>query len=236
MLTPLRLTAGGLAILGGLVLLLLLGRAVVAIWQRFQPLNVWARYAEESSPFRRRRRSWGWVRTVLLLLLVLLLGAASGLLFYLDSAGQAYAPFVPDTVAARVQCATAEAAAGGPVSCALTLMGAGGPFTTTVQGVRWAIEGEALVWDERLEGFGLRSGYRLLRLVGYDEAGRVMVDRTLPAAGGGLGGLFPWLDSRFPFVRALQQEAAGEVSAGTLYELTPARSGFVLKKLEPTQP
>jgi hypothetical protein len=236
MLTPLQLTAWGLVVLGGLLLLLVLGRAITVVWQRLQPLNVWARYSEESSPFRRRRRSWGWVGTLTLLLLGLLLAGAGGGLLALQGAMQVYAPLALDTVAARVQCASAEQAGGGPVSCVLALNGATGPFTTTVQGVRWAIEGEALVWDEGLERFGLRSGYRLVRLVTYDAAGRATIDRSLPAAEGGLGDLFSWLDGRFSFVQALKEKADGEVTAGALYELTISRSGFTLQKLEPAQP
>ncbi len=235
--SPVHATAWGLIALGGVVLLFLLGRLLQSIWRRVQPLNVWVRYAEEASPYRRRRiRNWSWLGTLFLLLLALVLVGAGGGLLWLGNAVQGYQPFSPDTVVARLRCSSMEEGSDEAMTCSMALNTSSGPYTVTVQGARWEIQGETLVWDPALERFGLRSGYRLLHLVMYDAGGRVLASQELPTPAGGLGSFLPWLDSRFPFVQARLEVASGEAIAETLYELSASRAGFSLKKWEPVQP
>lgn len=231
----LRMIGWGLIVLGGILLLSLLWRAFVGLWRRLQPLNVWSRYAEEASPFRRRRVAfWGWVGGGLIFLLALILGAAGWLVLFVEDHAAGYTPFPADEVVARVECLAVEQASG-TMSCGLTLQEQQ-PVTVTLAGVRWGLEGEVLTWDPALERLGLRSGYRLLRLVGYDTAGRVGGSYLIPTADEGLGIVFGWIDSRLPLVQARQQTATGDAAVGTFYELTVARPGFALRKWELVQP
>jgi hypothetical protein len=224
----------GLLALGGILLLSLVWRATLGLWRRLQPLNVWVRYAEEASPFRRRRQIWGGVGIVVVLLLSLCLGVAGGAALYVENRGVAYVPFPVDEVVARVQCLPVEQVSG-TMSCTLTLKEQA-PYVVTLEGVRWGMEGEVLTWDPAWERLGLRSGYRLLRLVSYDAAGRIVATHNLSTAGAGLGFLFSWLDSRFPMVAAREEVAVGDVVVGTFYELTVTRAGFALRKWESVQP
>ena len=230
----LRMISWGLLILGGILLLSLAWRAALGVWRRLQPLNVWTRYAEEASPFRRRRQIWGGVGVLVTLLLALGLGALGGLALYVENRGTAYVPFPTDELVARVQCLPVEEASG-TMSCTLTLREQT-PTTVILEGVRWGLEGEVLTWDPAWERLGLRSGYRLVRLVSYDAAGRIVAAHDLPTTGAGLGFLFAWLDRRFPMVQARLQMAAGDVVAGTFYELAVTRAGFALRKWESVQP
>ncbi len=232
-LSPIRLIAWGLVALGGILFLSLLLRPIQGLWRRFQPLNVWVRYAEEASPYpRRRRRTWRWLGTLFLLLLGVLLVAGGWVLMYLESASWTYLPFPPDERVARVQCIPAGEGSAFPTLCSLSLAGSP-PYTATVSGVQWTIEGEVLRWDAALEGLGLRSGYRLLRLVGYDGEGRVVEETALPSASGGLGDFFLRLGARWPFWQLSRQVLSSDsVKSGDFYELVVSPAGFSLKKWE----
>lgn len=231
----LRLIGWGGVALGAILLLSLLGRAGLRLWQRMQPLNVWVRYAEESSPFRRRRTAfWRVVGTLFTLLLALLFAAAGWLILFAEQRGQHYAAFPVDEIVARVQCVPAAQPVSS-MSCALTL-NKQSPYTVTLAGVRWGITGEVLAWDPALERLGMRSGYRLLRLEGYDAGGAVVAVHEFPTTGKGLDWLFPVLSDRFLVVRANRQVATGDVIVGTFYELTVTRAGFSLYKWESPQP
>lgn len=233
-LAPVRLLAWGLFVLGGLLWMALLTRLVQGIWQLFQPLNVWARYAQESSPYRRRRgRGGGIVASLLLFFLgALLVGAGWGLL-RLEIATQDYLAFpsAPGQVA-RVECGTAST----PLTCTLTLEGPLAPSAVTLRGVRWEITTEVLVWDPAWENFGLRSGYRLLSLVGRDAQGRIVQEMDLSGAAVGLGELAPWMGNRLPFVQARREMAAGAAEAGTLYQLYVSPAGFSVQKVAVVRP
>jgi hypothetical protein len=231
----LRLIGWGGIALGGILLLSLLGRGGLRLWRRMQPLKVWARYAEESSPFRRRRTAfWRGLGTLLILLLAVLFGAAGGLVLFVEERAQDYTLFPVDEIVARVQCVPVEQPIGS-MSCALALEEQE-PFTVTLAGVRWGITGEVIAWDPALERLGVRSGYRLLRLEGYDAGGTIVAVHDFPVAGKGLDWLFNVLDSRLPVVRANRQVATGDVIVGTFYELTVTRAGFSLHKWESVQP
>jgi hypothetical protein len=200
-----------------------------------QPLNVWSRYAEESSPFRRRRTAfWRGLGTLLVLFLALLFAAAGWLILFVEDRGQQYASFPVDEIVARVQCVPAAQPASS-MSCALTLKEQD-PYTVTLSGVRWGMTGEVLTWDPALERLGLQSGYRLLRLEGYDAGGAVVAVHDFPVTGKGLDWLFPVLGERFPVVQANRQVATGDAIVGTFYELTVSRAGFSLHKWESPQP
>lgn len=231
----LRLIGWGGIALGAILLLYLLGRAGLRLWRRMQPLNVWTRYAEESRPFRRRRTAlWRGLGTLFALLLALFFAAAGWLVLFAEERGQHYTPFPVDEIVARVQCVPA-AQPTSSMSCALTLKEQD-PYTVTLAGVRWGLTGEGLIWDPALERLGMRSGYRLLRLEGYDAGGAVVAVHSFPVAGPGLGWLFPVLDNRLPIVEANRQVATGDVIVGTFYELTVTRAGFSLHKWESPQP
>jgi len=230
---PIRLIAWGLLALGGLLFLSLLLRPIQSLWRRFQPLNVWARYAEEASPYPRRRRSgWRWLGALLLLLFCFLLGGSGWLLLYLEEASRTYLAFPHDELVARARCLPAGEGSPFPTRCVLNLVGSP-PYTATVSALQWSIEGEVLRWDSSLEGLGLRSGYRLLRLVGYDGEGRVVEEQALPSAPGGLGDFFLWLDARWPLFQLSRQVLSSDgVKSGDLYELVVSPAGFSLKKWE----
>lgn len=232
-LSPIRLIAWGTLALGGLLFLSLLARPIQSLWRRFQPLNVWVRYAEEASPYpRRRRRSWRWLGTLLVLFLCFFLVAGGWGLMYLEDASQTYLPFPHDELVARVRCLPAGEGSAFPTLCALSLAGSP-PYTATVPGLQWTVEGEVLRWDASLEGLGLRSGYRLLRLVGYDGEGRAIEETALPSATGGLGDFFLWLDARLPFLQLSRQILSSDsVKSGDFYELVVSPAGFSLKKWE----
>ena len=233
-LCPLRVVVWGLLALGGLLWIALLVRLIQTIWQHFQPLNVWARYAEESSPYRRRRRpAWGCLGFLLLVLAgALLIGSGAGL-WMLEDATREYARLpAENAVVAQVQCGPADEA----LSCHLALLTASSPYTVTIQGVKWEIVGEVVVWNPALEGFGLRSGYRLLRLVSRDAQERIVQDIALPGASTGLGELVPWLDGHFPFVLARREAASGVAAEQVRYDLRVSRAGFSLHKMDRIQP
>lgn len=233
-LSPLRLVAWGLLALGGLLWIALLVRLIQTIWQRFQPLNVWARYAQEASPFRRRRQpTWGCLGLLVLLLLgTVLVGAGAGLLL-LESATREYAPLPAEgAVVARVQCGPA----GESAACTLRLEGNTAPYSDTIHGSRWEIVGEVVIWDTALEKFGLRSGYRLLRMVGRDAQDQIVQDIALPDASNGWGELASWLDNRLPFVQVRREVASGTITEKTLYDLRVSRAGFLLQEVEQVQP
>lgn len=233
--SALRLIAWGALVLGGILLLSQLGRVGLALWRRLQPLDVWARYAEESSPYRRRRaRFWSWMGVILVLLLIVALGLFGWSLLRLEQRSQAYRPFPLDGVVARIQCHPAPETPR-TMSCGLQL-GGQEPITYTLSGVRWGLEGEVLTWDPALERMGMRSGYRLVRLVGYDSAGQVLYFVDLADPDDGLGMWFALLDDRLPLVQARRQVASGEVAAGTFFELAVTRSGFSLQKWDVVQP
>ncbi len=230
-LSPIRLIAWGLFALGGLLFLSLLLRPIQSLWRRFQPLNVWVRYAEEASPYPRRRRSWRWLGVLLLLFFCFLLVAGGWGLGYLEEASRTYLPFPHDELVARVHCFPAGEGSF-PTLCSLSLVGSP-PYTTTVSGLQWTIEGEVLRWDASLEGLGLRSGYRVLRLVGYDGEGRALEEKALPSASGGPGDFFLWLGDRLPFLRLSRQVLSSDaVESGDFYELVVSPAGFSLKKWE----
>jgi hypothetical protein len=227
----LRLIGWGGIALGAVILLSLFGQAGLRLWRRMQPLNVWARYAEESSPFRRRRTAfWRGVGTLFVLLLAVALAAFGWLVLFVEARGHEYTPFPADEIVARVQCVPAEQPAGS-MSCVLTLEEQS-PFTVTLAGVRWGITGEVLTWNPTIERLGLRSGYRLLRLEGYDTGGNVAAAYDLSLKGKGLDWLFAVLGSRLPFVQATRQLAAGDVIVGTFYELKVTRAGFAMNMWE----
>ncbi len=233
--SALRLIAWGALVLGGILLLSQVGRAGLALWRRLQPLNVWARYNEESSPFRRRRTHfWPWLGTILVLLLAVALGLFGWGLLRLENRSQTYRLFPLDGVAARIQCRPAPETPR-TMSCGLQL-GGQEPITYTLSGVRWGLEGEVLTWDPALERMGMHSGYRLVRLVGYDSAGQVLYFVDLADPDDGLGPWFTLLGSRWPLVQARRQVASGEASGGAFFELTVTRSGFSLQKWEIVQP
>ncbi len=246
--SPLNLVAWGLLFLGGILWLSLLFRIVQMILQQARPINVWARYAEEYSPYRRRRsNAWGWLAAVLLMIAGLVLVASGWGLLRLVQATAAYTPLAEDEVAARLQCTPLFPPAEGDESepavvtstaavCALSIGNQSTPYTLTVQSGHWGIEGEVLVWSPALERFGLRSGYRLLRLASYDDQGQVVAQTALLSSPGGLGSTLNFLDNRFPFVQASNQAARGEATAETLYELAVSRSGFFLRQWGPQQP
>ncbi len=230
--SSIRLIAWGLFVLGGLLFLSLLLRPIQSLWRRFQPLNVWVRYAEEASPYPRRRKGWRWLGILLLLLLCFLLIASGWVLLYLEEGSQTYLPFPHDERVAQVQCFPAGEESAFPTLCSLNLVGPL-PYTTTVSGLQWTVEGEVLRWDASLEGLGLRSGYRLLRLVGYDGEGRAVEEKTFPSASGGLGDFFLWLDARWPFLQLSRQILSSDsVKSGDFYELVVSPAGFSLKKWE----
>ncbi|MGB9723011.1 MAG: hypothetical protein ACP5OO_09555 [Chloroflexia bacterium] len=231
--SPIRLIAWGLLALGVLLFLSLLARPIQSLWRRFQPLNVWVRYAEEASPYpRRRRRGWRRLGVLLLLLLGLLLIASGWGLMYLEAASRAYLPFPHDELVARVHCLPAGEGSPFPTLCSLNLVGPS-PYTATVSGLQWTVEGEVLRWDPSLEELGLRSGYRLLRLIGYDGEGRAIEETVLPAAPDGLGDFFLWLDARLPFFQLSRQVLSSDsVESGDFYELVVSPAGFSLKKWE----
>lgn len=231
----LRLIGWGGIALGAILLLSMFGRTGLRLWRRMQPLNVWTRYAEESSPFRRRRTAfWRALGTLFLLLLAVLFAAAGWLVLFVEERGQQYTPFPVDEIVARVDCVPAEQT-GSSMDCTLTLKKQV-PYTVTLAGVRWGITGEVLTWDPALERLGLQSGYRLLHLEGYDAGGAVVAVHTFPMTGQGLGWLFPVLSNRVPVVQANRQIATGDVIVGTFYELTVTRAGFSLHKWESPQP
>lgn len=229
--SPLRLAAWVLLALGGVLLLTLLWRIVRLLWQRFRPLNVWARYAEESSPFRRRRSAArAWLGGILLLLLGLLLGGAGWGLLQLEDAMQAYIPFPSDRVAAQVQCLPAkDAQAAAAMTCSLVVDDPAYTETVTLEGVRWGLEGELLVWDPALERYGLRSGYRLLRLIGYDAEEQIKEASEVPHAPG-LPLPLIQLGNRLPFVQAHRVTVSDEVVADRFYELVISREGVSLRE------
>lgn len=231
--SPIRLIAWGILALGGFLFLSLLARPIQSLWRRFQPLNVWVRYAEEASPYpRRRRRSWRWLGVLLLLLLCFLLIAGGWGLMYLEDASHTYLPFPHNEPIARIRCFPAGEGSTFPTLCSLNLVGPP-PYTATVSGLQWTIEGEVLRWDASLEGLGLQSGYRLLRLVGYDSEGQVTGETTLPSVPGGLGNFFLWLDARLPFLQLSRQVLSSDsVKSGDLYELVVSPAGFSLEKWE----
>lgn len=231
----LRLIGWGGIALGGVVLLSLFGRAGLRLWRRMQPLNVWVRYAEESSPFRQRRTAfWRGLGNLVVLLLALAFGVAGWLVLFVEERTQDYTPFPVDEIAARVQCVPEEQPIGS-MSCALALKEQT-PITVTLAGVRWGLTGEVVAWDPALERLGVRSGYRLLRLEGYDAGGAVESVHEFPVAGKGLDWFFVVVGSRFPLVQANRQVATGDVIVGTFYELTVTRAGFALHKWESVQP
>ncbi len=246
--SPLNLVAWGLLLLGGILWLSLLFRVVQAVWQQARPINVWARYAEEYSPYRRRRSSaWRWLSALLLLCGGLVLVAGGWGLLRLTQVTATYTPLAEDEAAARLQCTPLFPPTMGDESepaaitstaavCSLTIGSQTTPFTLTVQSGHWGIEGEVLVWSPALERFGLRSGYRLLRLASYDDQGQVVAATAPLSPPGGLGAALNLLGGRFPFVQASNQVARGEAAAETLYELAVSRSGFFLRQWGPQQP
>lgn len=235
--SPLRLTAWAVLALGSIVLLSQIWRAARAIRQRVRPVSVWARYAQEASPYRRRpSRTWGVLGTILTVLVAVVLVAIGGGLLFLEVAVRAYTPFPLDETIAQVQCVPGVDEANSVPSCLLEIYSATGPYSSTIEGVRWELEGEVLVWAPALERFGFRSGYRLLRLAGYSPAGQVGAKLDLPSGGRGLGALFPWVDERFRFVQARRELISGEASAETLFEISVSRSGFSLQQWDQEQP
>ncbi len=234
-LSPIDLSAWFLIGLGGLLLLSLVIRLIRWLVRRFRPVSVWQRYTEEASPFRRRRRG-GW--TALGALLTLLFGA---LLIGLGWGGlrtraalQVYRPFPQEETIGQVQCLPDEAA-GDRMTCTLRLTDP--PLTETVvlPGARWGLEGEVWVWDPRLEELGFSSGYRLLHLVGYDQAGQVLAGAELPSA----QGMEDWLlrlGAVAPFVRVQRDTLYGEAADDRFYELSVSPDGFALREWGPTRP
>jgi len=206
----------------------LLGRALRAVVRRVQPVNVWARYAQESSPYRRRRgKAWGTLGVILLLLLSSLLAAAGWGLLSLEKAARAYAPFPSDAVAARVECVAGGDQVTGAMTCTLSMERPVYSETVRLRGEYWAVEGEVLAWHPNLERFGLPSGYRVLRLLGLGAEGQIVSEIALPAPGG-LSAPVLRLGGRF--VQARRQILSGEVARDRFYELTVSRAGFSLQE------
>jgi len=226
--SPLRVTAWVLIALGAVLFLSFLGRVGRASFRRIQPVNVWARYAQEASPYGRRRgRTWGAVGGILLLLLALLVAGAGWGLFCLERAARAYAPFPSDEVAGRVQCLPLGEGTSGAMTCTVSLERPAYSETVRLAGVRWGVEVEVLAWDPALERFGLSSGYRVLRLLGLGAEGQVTAEATLPAARG-LSDALLRLGRRFVQVR--RQTLSGQATSERFYELTVSRAGFSLRE------
>lgn len=235
--SPLPITAWGLIALGGVLLLSLLGRLGQAFRRRFRPVNVWARYAQESSPHRRRRGGlWGCLSTFLLLLLALLSAGAGWSLLRLDMALQVYEPFPRENIAARIQCVPVDVQVSSTMTCSLSMESPVYSDTLILQGGRWGLHGEMVAWDSTLENLGLRSGYRLIQLESYDPQGRVVDVVALPSTGTGLGTVLIWLDRYVPFVVVEQKVISGEAVAGQFYELIVSREGFALREWGPVRP
>jgi hypothetical protein len=218
-------------------------RAIRVVWHRFRPLNVWARYAQEASPYRRRPgRTWGVLASILAVIASLVLVGIGGGLLYLEKASRAYTSFPSEEatasgkVIAQVQCLPGADEADMVLSCTLVVDNQPDSVSATIEGVRWDLEAEVLIWTPALERFGLHSGYRLLRLVAYGPAGQVTAEIDLPTTGGGLGSVIPWLEGRFRFVQARQEIVSGETSSDTFYEINVSRSGFSLQQWSREEP
>ncbi|MBN1485117.1 MAG: hypothetical protein JXA37_10370 [Chloroflexia bacterium] len=232
--SPLRVTAWVLIALGGVLLLSLLWRLLQGIRSRFLPVNVWERYAQESSPYRYRSSGlWGCLGTLAILFLGLLLGGAGAGLLWVQQGLQDYAPLPEGEVVAQVRCRPAEVASGEAMSCTLSLMDPVYSDTLSLGGLRWGLQGELIAWKEPLEEFGLSSGYRLLRLEAYDPRGQLVDSVALPGSDGGLGQILPWLGRLEFLVRARQQVLSGEAAGNQFYELTVSRQGFSLREWGP---
>jgi hypothetical protein len=236
-LSPLDLVAWALIALGGLLLLFLLGRLIRGITRRFQPLNVWNRYAEESSPFRRRRRGgWVFLTTLLVVLLSAVLVSAGWGLFRLQEILQAYSPFPEDQLAGRVQCSPAEGTVTGVMTCSLNLESPSFTETVTLEGIRWGVEGEMLVWSPTFESLGLRSGYRVLHLLGYDAAGQVTGHIVFPSSQGDLAESLLRLANVGPFLQVRRDTVYGEVVEDKFYDLIVSQTGFSVQEWGPVEP
>ncbi|MGC8873348.1 MAG: hypothetical protein ACP5SI_02720 [Chloroflexia bacterium] len=214
--------------LGAVLIFSLLLRGGQALWRRFQPVNVWARYAEEASPYRRRRgRALGCLGVALWLLAgVGLAGAGWGLLT-LDKALGAYAPLPSDGVAAGLRCWPGASEPPGTMGCQLTVESPVYSDTLSLRGSRWGLEGEVLVWDPRLEPFGLRSGFRLLRVVGLGLEGEPLDQVLLPGSSGGVD--VRWLRPAGRWFFYQRQFLEGEAVPNRFYEVTVSRNGFALR-------
>jgi hypothetical protein len=214
--------------LGAVLLFSLLLRAGQALWRRLQPMNVWARYAEEASPYRRRRtRTLGCIGIFLwLAVALLLLGAGWGLLA-LDRALDSYAPLPADGVLATLQCWPGESDPPGTMGCLLTVEPLAYTQTLSLRGSRWGLDAEAIVWDRTLEQFGLRSGFRLIRVVGLGPEGEALDQAWLPFSGRGLD--IRWLRPAGRLLFYQRQLVQGDVTPDRVYEVTVSRSGFALR-------
>ncbi len=226
--TGVHLTAWTAIGLGAVLFFSLLVRGAQALLRRLQPMNVWARYAEESSPYRRRRgHTLGCLGALLLFVGgVLLLGAGWGLLA-LDRALEAYAPLPTDGVVASLRCWPGAEEPPGTMGCALTVEHPAYSETLSLRGSRWGLEAEVLVWDPALEQFGLRSGVRLIRVLGLSTDGETLDQALLPTSSGGLDAR--WLRPAGRLLFYQRQLLQGEVVPDRFYEVTVSRSGLAVR-------
>jgi hypothetical protein len=122
------------------------------------------------------------------------------------------------------------------MTCSLNLESPPLTETITLEGIRWGIEGEMLVWDPALEDFGLQSGYRVLHLLGYDASGQVTDHVGFSSSEGELDERFFRLANRAPFLQIRRDTVYGGAVEDRFYDLIVSQSGFSVREWGPVQP